>query len=154
MCDLWWKKWRWDNFFFQYFGFTLSVSFHQCSVSINFLSQTLRNLIIWQRHFKIHLQKPRLQRLPDGLLMQRFPAERGSYTTVDLSSWEWCTTLRRLFVQTTAWQVGTRCSCFWSADPDRPFLSLLQRAVGSGAQQRGQSSASSRNGLPCATVSW
>jgi hypothetical protein len=33
MWNLWWKKWHWDRFFLEYFGFPLSVSFHRCSVS-------------------------------------------------------------------------------------------------------------------------
>lgn len=28
--DLWWTKWQWDWFSSTYFGFPLSVSFHQC----------------------------------------------------------------------------------------------------------------------------
>jgi hypothetical protein len=27
--DLWWKKWHWDRFFSEFFGFTLSISFHR-----------------------------------------------------------------------------------------------------------------------------
>jgi hypothetical protein len=30
MWDLWSTKWYWDRFFPQYFGFPLSISFHQC----------------------------------------------------------------------------------------------------------------------------
>jgi hypothetical protein len=33
MWDLWWTKWHWDRFFFQYFGFPLSVSFHRCYIT-------------------------------------------------------------------------------------------------------------------------
>jgi hypothetical protein len=33
MWDLWWKNWHWDRFFPEYFGFSLSVSFHQCSIT-------------------------------------------------------------------------------------------------------------------------
>jgi hypothetical protein len=33
MWDLWWTKWHWDRFFPEYFGFPLSVSFHQCSIT-------------------------------------------------------------------------------------------------------------------------
>jgi hypothetical protein len=29
MWDLWWKKWHWDRFFPEYFGFSLSISFHR-----------------------------------------------------------------------------------------------------------------------------
>ena len=28
MSDLWWTKWYWDRFLFEYFSFTLSVSFY------------------------------------------------------------------------------------------------------------------------------
>jgi hypothetical protein len=30
---LWWTKWHWDRFFPEYFGFTLSISFHWCSIA-------------------------------------------------------------------------------------------------------------------------
>jgi hypothetical protein len=33
MCDLWWTKWHWQYVLPQYLGFSLSVSFHQCSYS-------------------------------------------------------------------------------------------------------------------------
>jgi hypothetical protein len=33
MWDLWCIKWHWDRFSPQYFGFTLSVSFHRCSMT-------------------------------------------------------------------------------------------------------------------------
>jgi hypothetical protein len=33
MRDLWWTKWHWDRFFPEYFGFSLSVSFHRCYVT-------------------------------------------------------------------------------------------------------------------------
>ena len=33
MWDLWWKKWHWDKFFPEYFGFPMSISFHQCSTT-------------------------------------------------------------------------------------------------------------------------
>jgi hypothetical protein len=33
MWDLWWRKWHWDRFFPEYFGFPLSVSFHRCSIT-------------------------------------------------------------------------------------------------------------------------
>jgi hypothetical protein len=33
MWDLWWTKWHWDRFFPEYFGFFLSISFHQCSIT-------------------------------------------------------------------------------------------------------------------------
>jgi hypothetical protein len=32
MWDLWWKKWHWDRFFAEYFGFPLSISFHLYSI--------------------------------------------------------------------------------------------------------------------------
>jgi hypothetical protein len=31
MCDFWWRKWHWDRFFSEFFGFSL-VSFHHCSI--------------------------------------------------------------------------------------------------------------------------
>jgi hypothetical protein len=31
---LWWTKWHWDNFLTHYFGFPLSVLFHQRSIFI------------------------------------------------------------------------------------------------------------------------
>jgi hypothetical protein len=34
MWDLWWTKWDWDRFFFEYFGFPLSVSFHRFSIKM------------------------------------------------------------------------------------------------------------------------
>jgi hypothetical protein len=33
MWDLWWKKWQWDRFLSEYFGFPMSVSFHWCSIT-------------------------------------------------------------------------------------------------------------------------
>jgi hypothetical protein len=30
---LWWRKWHWDRFFPEYVGFSLSVSFHRCSIT-------------------------------------------------------------------------------------------------------------------------
>jgi hypothetical protein len=33
MWDLWWTKWHWDRFFPKYFGFSLSISFHRCSIT-------------------------------------------------------------------------------------------------------------------------
>ena len=33
MWNLCWTKWHWDRFFPEYFGFTLSVSFHRCSIT-------------------------------------------------------------------------------------------------------------------------
>jgi hypothetical protein len=33
MWDLWWKKWHWDRFFPEYFGFPLAISFDRCSIS-------------------------------------------------------------------------------------------------------------------------
>jgi hypothetical protein len=33
MWDLWWTNWQWDRFFPEYFGFSLSVSFHRCSIT-------------------------------------------------------------------------------------------------------------------------
>jgi hypothetical protein len=32
MWDLWWRKWHWDRFYPEYFGFTLSVLFHWCFI--------------------------------------------------------------------------------------------------------------------------
>jgi hypothetical protein len=32
MSDLWWTMCHWERFFFVYLGFTLSVSFDQCSI--------------------------------------------------------------------------------------------------------------------------
>jgi hypothetical protein len=32
MWDLWWTKWHWERFFFEFFGFPLSVSFHRGSM--------------------------------------------------------------------------------------------------------------------------
>ena len=32
--DLWWTKCYWDSFFSEYLGFSLSLSFHQCSILI------------------------------------------------------------------------------------------------------------------------
>jgi hypothetical protein len=29
MWGLWWKKWHWDRFFPEYFGFLFSISFHR-----------------------------------------------------------------------------------------------------------------------------
>jgi hypothetical protein len=37
MWDLWWKKWQYDRVFSKSFCFTLSVSFHRCSVFTNVL---------------------------------------------------------------------------------------------------------------------
>jgi hypothetical protein len=34
MWDLLWTEWQRDRFLFKYYGFTLSLSFHQCSISI------------------------------------------------------------------------------------------------------------------------
>jgi hypothetical protein len=33
MWDLWWTKWHWDRFFYEFFGFPLSISFHWCSIT-------------------------------------------------------------------------------------------------------------------------
>jgi hypothetical protein len=33
MWDLWWTKWHWDRFFPEFFGFPLSIPFHQCSIT-------------------------------------------------------------------------------------------------------------------------
>jgi hypothetical protein len=33
MWDLWWTKWHWDRFFPEYFGFSLSISFHRGSIT-------------------------------------------------------------------------------------------------------------------------
>jgi hypothetical protein len=35
MWDLWWTKWHWDRFCPEYFGFSLSIAFHRCSVKID-----------------------------------------------------------------------------------------------------------------------
>jgi hypothetical protein len=32
MWDLLWTKWHWDRFFPKYFGISLSISFHRCSI--------------------------------------------------------------------------------------------------------------------------
>jgi hypothetical protein len=29
MWDLWWTVWHWDRFFYEFFGFLLSVLFHR-----------------------------------------------------------------------------------------------------------------------------
>jgi hypothetical protein len=34
MWDLWWTKWHWDKFFSEYFGFSVSISFHRCSIKM------------------------------------------------------------------------------------------------------------------------
>ena len=34
LCDIWLTKWHSDGFFSEYFGFFLSLSFHQCSILI------------------------------------------------------------------------------------------------------------------------
>jgi hypothetical protein len=39
----WWTKWQWDKFFSKYFGFSLSVSFHQLSI---FVHSSVTNTII------------------------------------------------------------------------------------------------------------
>jgi hypothetical protein len=31
MWDFWWTKGHWGRFFPEYFGFSLSISFHRCS---------------------------------------------------------------------------------------------------------------------------
>jgi hypothetical protein len=33
MWDLWWTKWHWDSFFPEYFGLSLSNSFHPFSMT-------------------------------------------------------------------------------------------------------------------------
>jgi hypothetical protein len=33
MWDFWWKKWHWDRFFPDHFGFPLSISFPWCSIT-------------------------------------------------------------------------------------------------------------------------
>jgi hypothetical protein len=48
MWDLWWTKWHWDKFFYEYFGFRLSVSFHQCSITW----ENKKKLIIFHLHHK------------------------------------------------------------------------------------------------------
>jgi hypothetical protein len=39
MWDLWWEKWHWDRFFFDFFGFSISVLFHRGSMLIYHLRQ-------------------------------------------------------------------------------------------------------------------
>jgi hypothetical protein len=34
MWDLWWTKWHLDRFFPEYFGFSLAISFHRCSIKM------------------------------------------------------------------------------------------------------------------------
>jgi len=34
LWDFWWQKWHWDRYFFEFFGFPLSVSFYLCSILI------------------------------------------------------------------------------------------------------------------------
>jgi hypothetical protein len=34
MWDLWWKKWHWDRYFSEYFGFPLPISLHLCSIKM------------------------------------------------------------------------------------------------------------------------
>ena len=46
MCGVWWTKWQWYMSFPHYFRFTLSVSFHKCSIHIH-LSPVLYNLSSW-----------------------------------------------------------------------------------------------------------
>lgn len=41
VSDMWWTKWHWDEAFYKYFGFPLSVSFHQCSILTVHLQLTL-----------------------------------------------------------------------------------------------------------------
>lgn len=48
MWDWWWTKWSWDRFFSEYFGFPLSLSFHQGARLLIFLSLTLCNVSSWQ----------------------------------------------------------------------------------------------------------
>jgi hypothetical protein len=43
MWDLWWKKWHWDRFFPEYFGFPPSISFHRCSI----IQKNEKNLVIF-----------------------------------------------------------------------------------------------------------
>jgi hypothetical protein len=33
LWDLWWTKWHWAWFLPEYFGFSLSISFHRCSIT-------------------------------------------------------------------------------------------------------------------------
>jgi hypothetical protein len=50
MWDLWWTNWHWDRFFSEYFGFPLSVSFHQCSITRkNLRSQNYVAASQWQQ---------------------------------------------------------------------------------------------------------
>jgi len=41
MWDLWWIKWQSDTFLCQYVCFTLSVTFHQCSILVPFQDSSL-----------------------------------------------------------------------------------------------------------------
>jgi hypothetical protein len=34
MWDLWWTEWHWDRFFSEFFGFSLSISFHRGSPNV------------------------------------------------------------------------------------------------------------------------
>jgi hypothetical protein len=55
--DMLWKKLWWDRLFSQYFGFHLSISFHQCSIRIH-LPPTPDKLSNWQRRWTEHLREP------------------------------------------------------------------------------------------------
>jgi hypothetical protein len=46
MWDLWWTKRKWDRFLLEYFGFSLSISLHRCSIT----RKTEKN----NHHHKLH----------------------------------------------------------------------------------------------------
>jgi len=48
-CGIFVGRLQWDQVFFQYFGFTLSISFHQCSIFIHrvhYVTLTVNSIII------------------------------------------------------------------------------------------------------------
>jgi hypothetical protein len=51
MWDLWWRKWHWDRFFLEYFGFSLSFSFHRCSIT--WKNEKKNDLIIFHLHHRL-----------------------------------------------------------------------------------------------------
>jgi hypothetical protein len=51
MWNLWWTKWHWDRVFTEYFGFSLSVSFHRCSITRKKEKKKL-NIFITRLHNK------------------------------------------------------------------------------------------------------
>ena len=46
MWDLWWSKWNYERFFYEYAGFQDSLSFHQCSALV-FNFKSVRNEKNW-----------------------------------------------------------------------------------------------------------